>query len=134
MQVTHIRHRWYSRVDASDVYSFGVYDTSGNLVLTTGAIDPTGFVGDSLIEQSVVGGPVSLPPGTYLLAWTSMTGNCTVWLCHSEFLPGFIGADSYHGYPAESSTGGALPSSISLPLSTVDAYRGNTAWMALIGS
>lgn len=134
MSVTHIRHRFYNRVDASDVYSLGIYDLTGALVLTTGLIDPSGFAGDSLIDQPVVGSPVSLPAGDYLIAWSCKNGNLKLWTAHSETLPGFIGADPRHGYPAEETATGALPASITLPLATVDAYRTNTAWVALIGA
>jgi hypothetical protein len=134
MTVTHLRHRFYSRVDASDVYSLGLYDLTGALVLTTGLIDPSGFAGDSLIDSAVVGSPVTLPAGDYLLAWSCKNGNLKLWTAHSEVMPGFVGADPRHGYPAETTATGALPATITLPLDTVDAYRTNTAWMALIGS
>jgi hypothetical protein len=134
MTVTHLRHRFYSRVDASDVYSLGLYDLTGALVLTTGLIDPSGFAGDSLIDSAVVGSPVTLPAGDYLLAWSCKNGNLKLWTAHSQALPGFVGADPRHGYPTETTASGALPATITLPLATVDAYRGSTAWLALIGS
>lgn len=97
--------------DAVGLYDWGIYDSSGNLVAHTGAatMPATGFV-----SRSVIGGPFTLPSGTYFL---SVTGNATA---------GAFGLADSNGCatPLSSSasvttsTAGVLPASITVPALT----------------
>jgi hypothetical protein len=98
--------------DASGLYDIGFYTGAGALAAHIGAqhIPSTG-----LQSYSVVGGPITLAPGRYYFA---VTGNATV------------AAYDYWSYPAGTwsfifsasfgtSTGGALPSTITPPADSV---------------
>ena len=89
--------------------SWGLYDTSGSLVLSTAATS-TAALASGWHAVAISGAPVTVSGGTYIGAYTCATTAATF-----RILPDGLtitGGDIYKGHASETSTGGALPASI----------------------
>lgn len=107
--------------DASNNYSVGIYDGSGNLVAHTSP--GTLPANDTVVQASWAEGTVALTPGNYFFAFTGQatTGNIysegsgtpvTLHLLSSQVV-------------SQTSSGGLLPSSITVPALTGSAGSDN---------
>jgi hypothetical protein len=118
-----------SGADGSHNSDIGIYDASGNLVAHIGAqlISTAGAR-----ALAVLNGPVVLQPGLYFLAFTSAATNL-IWAISSDDMEYALALES----TSSTSSGGALPSSISITNSLVESgdfaspYSGYPALMIL---
>ena len=99
-----------SNADGSNLYDLGIYDASGNLLAHIGP-QHLPNIGDQTF--AVVGSPIALPQGKKLFAWTGNAGgaqfNCNQ-TCYNWLSDG----------SSVASTGGTLPSTITVPGSGFD--------------
>jgi hypothetical protein len=92
----------------SDFYSLGIYNNSGVLLASTGAVAGSSFAPATGYQvQSLIGSTV-FPAGNYFLALTGTSATAVLHTAPSQFL----GTSANN---SGASSGGALPSSISIP-------------------
>jgi hypothetical protein len=95
--------------NTSAIYDIGIYDTSGNLLNSTGPLPGTTFApATGYQNQTLIGSQTVFPEGNYFLAITGNANTLILGSAPSQFL-----ATSAHNSGA--SSGGTLPSTISIP-------------------
>ena len=123
MSVTNI-NLYINGGDGSNNADVGIYDTSGNLKMHIGAqiINSTGWQ-----VFAVTGGPVNLNAGEYLLAFTCVSSSNIRFTASGSTNDGVRGA--YYFSTASSSSGGALPSTITVATSaSITNASGQDLW------
>jgi hypothetical protein len=113
--------------NSADYYDIGLFDLSGNLVAHTGAVNMPNTGSQSF---ALVGGPVSIASGEYLVC---MTGNASTVVLYEHGWGGSggtAGGECNYFLVSTSSSGGALPSSISLSYDRVPSspYPWDPSW------
>lgn len=114
----------------SDLAGFGLYDTTGALIARTGAENTSNasWGASAVKELAINGAPVTVPAGTYILAWTSDGVNCSFYEAVAE-VSSMVGCDEFYAYTSTTSAAGILPATIALSF-THDTIRGRI-WAGL---
>jgi hypothetical protein len=112
----------------------GIYSIAGDLLAHIGLTDTTTWGIGSVQTLVVSGGPVALPAGVYIIAWTDKNNAISFYTVNSSSdIPRVAGMDPFWGFPAENSATGELPATITVPIGTVDILA-PTIWVALVAS
>lgn len=137
MDLTHIRFGNGAGAAAGDNIDLGLYDLAGDRICHSGALNPKSLgwgAGAEVHDVAMLGGPITLPPGDYVFAFTDEIAWFSPFSIPAQYQTGMR---TYIGYPPETcEAGGALPAAISLEVGdgfTQDAVD-RTPWFALIGS
>lgn len=112
-KVGHITSQLGAGASSGRTFNFGVYDSSGNLLIDSGAFD-----GSSTAVQTLSITPVTLSAGTYYFAQTANNYNIQVMGIGGN-APNLIEANAIYNanatryaIAANSASGGALPSTL----------------------
>jgi Protein of unknown function (DUF2793) len=106
----------------SDFYSLGIYNNSGVLLASTGAVAGSSFSPTTGFQVKTLIGSTVFPAGNYFLGLTGTSATAALYAAPSQFL-------ATSAYNSGSSSGGALPSSISIPATSwsIDTTRPSIA-------
>ena len=112
--------------NTANLYDIGIYNSSGTLLVHTGATAGTTFAPNtSPLSLTWTGGAVTIPVGKMYIAYTTnCSASCAKFFAGAAF--SFLNANSPTG---GMTSGGALNSSITIP---ADAYGNSSAPSAII--
>jgi hypothetical protein len=126
----YITYKIYAADNTANLYDIGIYNLAGTLVAHSGATAGTTFAaaGTTMYTIPITGGPVTLTPGTYMIATTT---NCAS-ACATLYGNGLsVTTSRINGSGLGTTSGGVLSGTLSTPAASYFSTSVNAWWFGI---